>query len=537
MFENDISDIQLDSSHSRSNLAMESFETANSSDNEWLETSSPKEKDLNETDDTTVSSRALAWMSQMEKKANSPSSYSQSRAVFSARADPPRASDPPQNLDPPSIVSDRATKRIIATRYSSGSISNQTPTVSNQQSTPLEAPRKSRVEELISKLENPDKRKQSSLSVEQEEHPVIFHSNAMGIRLKRGEDGLVRVVSVTESSPGSSIVRDGKIEPDDIVREAAGADLRSPISNSQWGEIVLQIRNASRPMKFVIVSARKSSQSETARLATSQPQHTSSRSYSQSQRSAQQKPPKILFGDDDSTAGSVDDDSSAKQSLLSRISKCAAPPAPKEKAEGNEVPLAHLAFLRTNPTIARVRNEASRRYPALCGRPDTIFEEPEDAEAQGRTLNNSLERSADTSSFDASAAPISGSQPTSRSYVSSGSSASGDNVAYLEGLAAKAAVSNKSYRSRNNNSQKFRQISTGRSSPTGSNEVEWPDSDGQMYSREPDTLSAYNARSQSSFQNIKRDTARQAELLAESKVVAMMEQELHYVDSAEECEI
>jgi hypothetical protein len=48
----------------------------------------------------------------------------------------------------------------------------------------------------------------------------------MGIRLKRGEDGFVRVVSVTEATAGSSIVRDGSIEPDDVVREAAGVNLR-----------------------------------------------------------------------------------------------------------------------------------------------------------------------------------------------------------------------------------------------------------------------------------------------------------------------
>lgn len=46
--------------------------------------------------------------------------------------------------------------------------------------------------------------------------------------------------------------------------------------------------------------------------------------------------------------------------------------------DGSQVPMAHLQFLRTNPTIARVTNAASRRYPAFCGRPDTIYEEPDD---------------------------------------------------------------------------------------------------------------------------------------------------------------
>jgi hypothetical protein len=115
---------------------------------------------------------------------------------------------------------------------------------------------------------------------------------------------------------------------------------------------------------------------------------------------------------------------------------------------------------------------------------------------------------------------------------------SSDNTAYIKGLASKSAVSNKPLRSWNNSTQKLGQKSTGISAAGGS-EVRWPDSNGHASTREPDTLSTYSSRIHSSFhvQKPKRDTARQAELLAETQVVAMMEHELHHLDSAEECEI
>ena len=98
-----------------------------------------------------------------------------------------------------------------------------------------------------------EKPKSSPVKVSQaQENDVIFKSTAMGIRLKRGEDGFVRVVSVTEATIGSSIVRDGTIEPEDRILEAAGIDLRSSITNSQWGDTVAKIRSAPRPMKFVV---------------------------------------------------------------------------------------------------------------------------------------------------------------------------------------------------------------------------------------------------------------------------------------------
>jgi hypothetical protein len=94
------------------------------------------------------------------------------------------------------------------------------------------------------------------------ENQVIFRSAALGIRLKRAEDGYVRVVSVTEAIYGSSVVRDGVIMSEDMVLEAAGVNLRKPISNSLWGETVTKIRNAPRPMLFVVSGGPKRTRKE-----------------------------------------------------------------------------------------------------------------------------------------------------------------------------------------------------------------------------------------------------------------------------------
>lgn len=476
LFQNDASDIPLDSSNSRE-LVMESFGSVNSSENEWLDTL--------EDDGNHVSSRALTWMSSKEKSGhNAP----RQDGAMTTKFDPgkPEAAST-QHLDPPGVVSERATTKRVLARYNPGTTSGVPPDNVSQQ------PR-SRVKELASKLENPNKETSSIHSEEGNEHDVIFHSSSMGIRLKRGEDGLVRVVSVTESSPGSSVVRTGLIEPNDILHEAAGADLRSPITNSEWGEIVQVIRKAPRPMKFVVVSARRR----------------------QANSPTVQKPPRILLGADDTVASSIDDDSTAKKSILNRMTQCTIPEKSTRlsNGEGNDVPMAHLAFLRTNSTIARVREEASRRYPALCGRPDTIFEEPD---SSGQHLSQ-------PTSYDESA------MGTSAGLTSVTSISGDNNVAYLDNLMSNTAVSNKT---RARNTQKQIQ---GRISPTGSNEVGWPNNE-QAYMKEFDAFSSYSSASGQSLSYRQKDGLRQDDLSVESKVVAMMEHELQHLDSAEECEI
>jgi len=73
----------------------------------------------------------------------------------------------------------------------------------------------------------------------------------MGLKLNRGTDGLVRVVSVANLPPGSPILRRGEIRTGDLVREAAGVDLRRPITATMWGDTVALIKMAPRPVELV----------------------------------------------------------------------------------------------------------------------------------------------------------------------------------------------------------------------------------------------------------------------------------------------
>ena len=84
------------------------------------------------------------------------------------------------------------------------------------------------------------------------ERTVVFLSDAMGIKLNRGTDGLVRVVSVADLTPGSPILRKGKIEAGDLVREAGGVDLRRPITATMWGDTVALIKMAPRPISIIV---------------------------------------------------------------------------------------------------------------------------------------------------------------------------------------------------------------------------------------------------------------------------------------------
>lgn len=84
------------------------------------------------------------------------------------------------------------------------------------------------------------------------ERKVVFLSEALGVKLNRGCDGIVRVLSVTQSAPGSAVARQGLIEKGDIVREAAGVDIRRPITNIMWGDTVALIKMAPRPISFLV---------------------------------------------------------------------------------------------------------------------------------------------------------------------------------------------------------------------------------------------------------------------------------------------
>jgi tetratricopeptide (TPR) repeat protein len=84
------------------------------------------------------------------------------------------------------------------------------------------------------------------------ERNVLFLSEALGIKLTRGPDGIVRVIDVSPDVPGSPIARKGSIEVGDIIREAGGVDIRRPITNIMWGDTVALIKMAPRPIVLVV---------------------------------------------------------------------------------------------------------------------------------------------------------------------------------------------------------------------------------------------------------------------------------------------
>lgn len=84
------------------------------------------------------------------------------------------------------------------------------------------------------------------------EREVMFLSEALGIKLNRGPDGVVRVIDVSPEIPGSPIAREGKIYVGDVIREAAGVDLRRPITNIMWGDTVALIKMAPRPIVLMV---------------------------------------------------------------------------------------------------------------------------------------------------------------------------------------------------------------------------------------------------------------------------------------------
>ena len=92
-----------------------------------------------------------------------------------------------------------------------------------------------------------------------EEREVVFLSEALGIKLNRGPDGIVRVIELSPDIAGSPIAREGNIEVGDVIREADGVDIRRPITNIMWGDTVALIKMAPRPI--VLVVAKESTES------------------------------------------------------------------------------------------------------------------------------------------------------------------------------------------------------------------------------------------------------------------------------------
>ena len=84
------------------------------------------------------------------------------------------------------------------------------------------------------------------------EREVVFFSESLGIKLNRGPDGIVRVLTVTKETPSSPVARKGDIHAGDVIREAAGVDIRRPITNIMWGDTVALIRLSPRPITLLV---------------------------------------------------------------------------------------------------------------------------------------------------------------------------------------------------------------------------------------------------------------------------------------------
>jgi len=547
-----------------------------------------------------VSEKARVWMNSMQKDDETEeSSELGSNEPQVNKADPPlnnepqvNNTDPPQNLDPPESVNiDARVKKRPANSWIKAKDDDDDKESARKDARSL-PPLDSNVGSLRSKFESEKDSPVEGGEKGEEENEVVFQSQAMGIRLKRGEDGFVRVVSVTQAALGSSIDRVGTIEPGDTIKEAAGIDLRSPITNSQWGEAVTQIRHAPRPMTFVVAAGperkckqvsskpaissaippsqitggqsvveynlsktsdgeqvlksvreyRRHESPERIHKASPNPRKYGTPTRESPYRREYDSPDRSLY----SEASSVYSDGPTKDSFFNRIAACAtagaAACAPggaqqpsSDDGEKSQVPMAHLKFLRTNPTITRVSNAARNRL--LCGRPDTIFEEPSGAQP------NDVSRPKSTASW------VSNSDGQQRAGTKDDASrgddqsryssvrvvpiqTTGNNTAFLEGIAMAPAVSSKPYESKIEKPPSKSKLMV-QSYSSGGGEVGWPEDNTQELSWQKDTID--NVSTVSAHSAKKKESARQAELLAADQVKAMMEDLDHDEDS--ECEI
>ena len=109
-------------------------------------------------------------------------------------------------------------------------------------------------------------------------------------------------------------------------------------------------------------------------------------------------------------------------SFLKRLSACAAQFSYSDSNQ-NSMPMAHLAFLKTNPPVTRgtaptLASRSSGRFvpPNLCGRPETIIE------------NDSTEVSPQEATFSSKyrSTPLANPSTTAGDFKSSSSVVSGD---------------------------------------------------------------------------------------------------------------
>ena len=84
------------------------------------------------------------------------------------------------------------------------------------------------------------------------ERRVTFLSVQLGVQLTRGPDGYVRVKSV--SSKPTAVRRGDDIRVGDVVLKVADIDMSLPSTSQMWATTVAFVRNAPRPITFVVAS-------------------------------------------------------------------------------------------------------------------------------------------------------------------------------------------------------------------------------------------------------------------------------------------
>jgi hypothetical protein len=135
-------------------------------------------------------------------------------------------------------------------------------------------------------------------------------------------------------------------------------------------------------------------------------------------------------------------------SFFKRLQACAGPILPRMGPNGagcDAVPMSHLAFLRTNPSVngSPTAPEGASRFipPTLCGRPDVIIEEDED----GTIHTKDPKKESESSGKERSSSRSKSRSSSRKNGISDVSSVISDEVgaktAYFEALAMDMAVS------------------------------------------------------------------------------------------------
>ena len=206
-----------------------------------------------------------------------------------------------------------------------------------------------------------------------------------------------------------------------------------------------------------------------------------------------------------------------QSSFLKRLSACAAPILPRQFTQmdfiQDSVPMAHLAFLKTNPPVTRgtaapSSSRSSGRYipPSLCGRPETILEDGKEGTSPHiQSLSKVKYRSS----------PLG--QSLTNEFRSSSSVVSGEfgaRTSYLDSLAMRAAVADpKRSGSRSRSRGKVRSASSDVSTSSMQSSERWKE-----FLERKSQAGSSPGQSRSST-----DVSKAAEKYAAEKVEEMME--------------